>query len=66
MFRPSRERSDREDPLVVWKVRIFALGAALALAGIALDNPWTVWAGIAVLGVGLALRFTARRDSSGD
>ena len=62
MFRPSRERPDGDDPFVAWKIRIFALGAALALAGIALANSWVVWGGIAVLGGGAALRFLRRGD----
>lgn len=62
MFRPSRKHPGGNDPLVVWKVRIFALGAALALAGIAFGNSWVVWGGVAVLGVGLALRFIVPRD----
>ena len=47
---------------VVWKVRLFALGAALAVAGMALTARWLVWVGIAVLAAGLALRFLPRRD----
>ena len=62
MFRPSRTRSGDDDPFVVWKVRIFALGAALALGGIAFGNTWVVWGGVAVLGTGLALRFIIPRD----
>ena len=62
MFRPSRTHSGKDDSLVVWKVRLFALGAALALGGIAFANSWVVWGGIAVLGVGVALRFMVPRD----
>ena len=62
MFRPSRTRSGGDDSFVVWKVRIFALGAALALGGIAFGNTWVVWGGVAVLGIGLALRFIVPRD----
>ena len=49
------------DRFVVWKVRFFLVGAALALAGMALAMSWVVWAGVAVLGVGLVLRFTDTR-----
>ena len=62
MFRPSRKPPGGNDPFVVWKVRIFALDAALALAGIAFGNSWVVWGGVAVLGVGLALRLFVPRD----
>ncbi len=51
-----------EDGSVVWKVRLFALGAALALAGMAFTARWLVWVGLAVLVAGLALRFLPRRD----
>jgi len=46
----------------VWKVRLFALGAALAVAGMALTVRWLVWAGIAALAVGMALRLLPHRD----
>ena len=62
MFRPSRRRSDGEDALLFWRVRLFALAAALALAGIAFDSSWVVWVGIAVLGVGAVVRFLGPRD----
>ena len=62
MFRPSRTRSGGDDSFVVWKVRLFALGAALALGGIAFGNSWVVWAGVAVLGFGMVLRFMVPRD----
>ena len=62
MFRASRQQRDESSALVVWKVRIFALGAALALAGMAFTLRWLVWAGIGVLGVGAALRFVKARD----
>lgn len=62
MFRPTRERREGDDSLVVWKIRLFALGAALALAGMALTLPWLVWAGIGALVVGLLLRFIPRRS----
>ncbi len=61
MFRPSRDRTGSADALLVWKVRLFVLGAVLALAGIAFDTSWLVWTGIAVLGVGMVLRFVIPR-----
>lgn len=62
MFRASRSRRDENDAYVVWKVRLFALGAALAVAGMALTVRWLVWAGIAALAVGMALRLLPHRD----
>lgn len=54
-------RADRghkgADPYLTWKVRLFAIGATLGLAGIVLDITALVWAAIAVLVVGFLLRF---------
>ncbi len=61
MFRPSRSRSGKDDPHVHWKVRLFGAGAALALAGMGIGIGWLVWAGVAVLGIGLVLRFLPGR-----
>ena len=60
MFRPSRNRSGGGDPFVVWKVRLFGVGAALALSGIGFEVSWVVWAGVGVLAIGLFLRFIPR------
>ena len=62
MFRPSREQSGRSDPYLLWKVRLFVIGAALALVGMALVMRWLVWAGIGILVVALLLRFLPARD----
>ena len=62
MFRVSRDRNPDNQALVVWKVRLFALGAAFALAGMALTLRWLVWAGIGVLAAGVALRLAPNRD----
>ena len=62
MFRASRSQRAEDDRYVLWKVRLFALGAALALAGMALTIRWLVWAGIAALAAGLALRLLPQRD----
>lgn len=62
MFRASRSHSAADDRLVAWKVRLFALGAALALVGMALTVRWLIWAGIAALASGLTLRFLPRQD----
>ena len=61
MFRPTREQREVDPGLVAWKVRLFAAGAALALAGMGLELRWLVWAGIAALLAGLTLRFLPRR-----
>ena len=62
MFRPSRERSGRDDPYLLWKVRLFVIGAVLALVGMAFVMRWLVWVGIGVLVVALLLRFLPARD----
>lgn len=64
MFRPSRSGTGDTDPLLVWKVRSFVIGAALALAGMGLDAGWLVWSGIGVLAIGLVLRFLPSREDS--
>lgn len=56
MLRPTRKRKG-EDRFLAWKVRVFVVGAAVALAGIGMSLSWVVWAGIGVLVVGLLLRF---------
>ena len=62
MFRPSRERSGRDDPYLPWKVRLFVIGAVFALGGMALVMRWLVWAGVGVLVVALLLRFFPARE----
>ncbi len=57
MFRPSRKRRDGEDRFLVWKVRLFVVGAAVALLGMGMSLSWVVWVGIGALLVGLVLRF---------
>lgn len=64
MFRPSRSSTADTGPLLAWKVRSFAIGAALALAGMGLDVGWLVWSGIGVLAIGLLLRFLPSRGDS--
>jgi hypothetical protein len=51
-------RGGRPDPpFLVWKVRIFSVGAGLGLGGIFLDQALLIWAAIGVLGIGVLLRF---------
>lgn len=61
MFRPTRERRG-EDRFLAWKVRVFVVGAALALAGVGFSLSWLVWVGIGVLGVGMVLRLLPNGD----
>lgn len=62
MFRPSRKRRDGEDRYLVWKVRLFVVGAAVALVGMGMSLQWLVWAGTGVLLVPLVLRFLPDGD----
>lgn len=56
MFGPSRKRGSGKDAFLAWKVRVFVIGAALALVGMGTSLSWVVWTGVGVLAVGLALR----------
>lgn len=51
------DRSRRAGRYLEWKVRIFTVGAVLAVVGMATNQSWMTWVAIAVLGAGLALRF---------
>jgi hypothetical protein len=53
------ERNRRADdyPWLQWKVRLFAIGAGLALGGVILEWGWLIPAAILVLVAGFALRF---------
>lgn len=51
------DRRRRAGPLLEWKVRLFAAGAVLGLAGIFLEERWLTGAAIAVLAGGALLRF---------
>lgn len=51
------DRSRRAGRYLEWKVRIFTLGAVLAVVGMATNQNWMTWLAIVVLGAGLALRF---------
>lgn len=62
MFRLDRDR--RAGPWLEWKVRLFTVGAVLAMAGIYLDESWLVYAAIAVLVAGVGLRFLAPSTTS--
>lgn len=62
VFRPSRKNTGQDDRFLMWKIRLFVVGAGLAFAGMALDKAWPVWAGTAALVTALALRFWPRPD----
>ncbi len=51
------DRNRRAGPYLEWKVRIFAAGAVLGLAGILMDEAWLRMAAIVVLAGGILLRF---------
>ena len=62
MFRVSRDRKG-EDSFFAIKVALFAVGAALGIAGMAYGVEWLVWIAIAVVAAGIILRLiAARRD----
>ena len=50
-------RSRGPDPWLEWKVRVFFLGAVLALVGMAMGNRLVTGLAIGVLLVGVILRF---------
>ena len=52
-----RNRRANDYPWLQWKVRLFAIGAGLALGGVILDWGWLIPAAIIVLVAGFALRF---------
>lgn len=54
-----RRTRQEGDPYLPWKLRSFAFGAALGLAGIFFDSGWLIGIALGVLGVGFVLRFAA-------
>lgn len=60
------DRTRRAGRFLEWKVRIFAAGAVLGLAGILLDEFWLRVAAILVLASGIVLRFLPGGTASGD
>ena len=51
------DRSQRAGRHLEWKVRVFTLGAALAVAGIYFEERWMTGAAIVVLVGGVLLRY---------
>jgi hypothetical protein len=60
-FRPSRERRG-PDPYLHWKMLCFALGAAVALAGMITGIDWLILVAVAILVVGIGLRFLRPKE----
>jgi hypothetical protein len=62
------DRKRREkDPHLDWKVKLFFVGAALALAGIAVNSTWLIGAAVVVLLGGAGLRFLpGKKDDAGE
>jgi membrane protein implicated in regulation of membrane protease activity len=58
-FRPDRSRRS-EDRLLGQKMLVFVLGAVIALAGLATERDWLVYAALLLLLLGLAMRFVGR------
>jgi hypothetical protein len=61
LFRPDRTRREQPDRLLELKMLIFAVGAAVALAGIAYERRELILAAIIILAVGVLLRFVPSR-----
>ena len=51
------DRSRRAGRYLEWKVRLFTLGAVLAVVGMAMNQSWMTWTAIGVLVAGMMLRF---------
>ncbi|HEY8469660.1 MAG TPA: hypothetical protein VIL18_08460 [Longimicrobiales bacterium] len=62
LFRPDRTRREQPDRLLKLKMIIFAVGAAVALAGVAYERQELILAAIIILAVGVLLRFVPSRD----
>ena len=61
---PFIDRKPRSRRFLVWKTRIFAVAAVIALVGMYLNNPYVTGAALVLLLVGVALRFVPERKSS--
>jgi hypothetical protein len=48
---------DREVKHLRWRVRLFGVGAILALVGMYFEVAWMIWSAIGVLVAGFVLRF---------
>jgi len=61
-----RNRDAGDDRWLLAKVRIFAIGAALALGGMFLGEDLLIWGALAVLGFGMVLRVMESLRTSPD
>lgn len=60
-------RGDRgSDPWLDWKVRLFAAGAGLGLAGIYLESGWLVLGAVVILFGGVVLRWVPDPEKEPD
>ena len=55
-----RSRSGPAAGQLEWRVRLFGVGAILAILGMYFDARWMIWIAIAVLVTGFLLRFAGR------
>lgn len=65
MFGASRRHSG-PDPHLLWKVRLFSFGAALAIAGMFYESKWLMGAAFLVLSGGLLLRFLPESEEEAE
>lgn len=56
LFMDRRRRAD-EYPWLMWKVRLFVIGACLAVGGMVMDLGWLILLAIGVLAAGFLIRF---------
>ena len=64
LFRPQRPGGE-VDPHLDLKILLFFVAAVLAVAGMLTGSPWTIYAAILVIVVGLLLRFLPGRGNEG-
>ncbi|HET9982058.1 MAG TPA: hypothetical protein VFQ38_00655 [Longimicrobiales bacterium] len=61
LFRPSREPYG-PDPYLYWKMLCFTLGAGFGLAAMISGIDWLIFPAVAILAVGIGLRFLRRKE----
>lgn len=62
LFRPSRQRDDDGRHTLNQRMTIFAIGAIVALAGIASGTAWIIYIAVGILAVGLLMRLAQKRS----
>jgi hypothetical protein len=60
IFRPSRKVDEQGRATLPHRMTIFAIGAIIALAGIASGTDWIIYIAVGVLAVGVILRLAQR------